>query len=83
MLHLISHHTYTTEEWDLMQRAHVKASEMLGRCSHTHEHANRLARIVMKLFDQGLRDDLIIAIKAVQQEMTADGIANDNDSGAS
>ncbi|UXN66297.1 hypothetical protein N8E89_24325 (plasmid) [Phyllobacterium sp. A18/5-2] len=43
MLHLISQRTYTTEQWELMQRAHVKASEMLRRCSHTHEHANRLA----------------------------------------
>ena len=83
MLHPISQHTYTTEQWDLMQRAHVKASEMLGRCSHTHEHANRLARTVMRLFDQGLRDDVIIAIMAVAQEMTETGIANDNNSSAS
>ncbi len=83
MLHPISQHTYTTEQWNLMQRAHVKASEMLGRCSHTHEHANRLARTVMRLFDQGLRDDVIIAVMAVEQEMTKTGIANDNNSSAS
>ncbi|PSH65334.1 hypothetical protein [Phyllobacterium sophorae] len=80
MLRLISQHTYTTEQWDLMQRAHVKASEMLGRCSHSHEHANRLARTVMKLFDQGLRDDLIIAARAVEQEVTATRIASERDS---
>ena len=43
MLHPISQYTFTTEQWELMQPAHVKASEMLGRCSHTHERANRLA----------------------------------------
>jgi hypothetical protein len=83
MLHLISRHTYTTEQWDLMQRAHAKASEMLGRCAHTHEHANRLARTVMKLFDQGLRDELLIAAKAVEHEITATNIARERASSAS
>ena len=83
MLHLITQHTYTSEQWDLMHRAHVKASGMLGRCSLTHEHVNRLARTVMKLFDQGLRDDLIIAAKAAEQEMTVTRIASERDSSAS
>ena len=37
----------------------------------------------MRLFDQGLRDDVIIAVMAVEQEMTETGIANDNNSSAS
>jgi hypothetical protein len=48
----------------LMQRAHAQASLMLQRCPYTDENANRIARIVMKLFDEGLRDETIIATKA-------------------
>ncbi|UXN59152.1 hypothetical protein [Phyllobacterium zundukense] len=33
--------------------------------------------IVMKLFDQGLRDDLLIAARAAEQEHTATKIANE------
>ncbi|NTS30657.1 hypothetical protein HQ945_05265 [Phyllobacterium sp. BT25] len=77
MLNILSQHNYSPEDWDLMQRAHAKASQMLGRCYLTHEHANRLARTVMKLFDQGLRDDLFIAAKAVEQELTTTKIADD------
>jgi hypothetical protein len=58
---------YSSEDWNLMQNALVKASEQLHR-GPDHEYANRLARRVMTLFDQGLRDEEIIALNAAHQE---------------
>ncbi|ATU94096.1 hypothetical protein [Phyllobacterium zundukense] len=78
MLHLLSQYSYSPEDWGLMQRAHAKASLTLDCCPHSHEHANRLARTVMKLFDQGLRDELLIA-KAVEKELTVTSIASERE----
>ena len=66
--------TYSTEEWNCVQRVHVKASELLRRSPSVHEHADRLARTVMKLFDQGLRDEETIVSKAIIQEMLVSSI---------
>lgn len=74
MLHQTDQNNYSPEEWDLMQRAHDKASEMLHRCPKTHENADRLARTVMKLFGQGLRDEDVIASKAASQETVLLGV---------
>jgi hypothetical protein len=57
-----------------MQRAHAKASELLGRCPSTHENANRLARTVMKLFDKGVRDAEVLAWIATNQETVVSNI---------
>ena len=62
-----------------MRRAHAKASKLLGRCRHTHEHANRLARIVMKLFDRGLRDADGLAWVAANQETVKSNIASERE----
>lgn len=59
---------------DLIQRAHTKACEMLNRCPKTHESGDRLARIVMRLFDQGVRDENNIAWKAINEETVLSGI---------
>jgi hypothetical protein len=69
MLHLTDQNNYSPDEWDLMQRAHDRASEMLHRGPKTHENADRLARTVMKLFGQGLRDEDILASKATNHEV--------------
>ena len=45
-----------------MQIAHQMASAVLQRDPTTHEHADRLARIVMKLFEQGIRDAKTLAM---------------------
>jgi len=79
MLYLVNP-CYSTEDWRLMQRALAKASEALQRCPKSHENADRLARTVMKLFDQGLRDEMLIAAKAAEQEMKATNIASYRDS---
>ncbi len=68
MLHSENQITYSSQDWDIMQRAHEKASELLGRSPSTHEYANRLARTVMKLFDRGLRDPEVLAWVAANHE---------------
>lgn len=49
------------------------------RCAFTDENANRLARTVIKLFDQGLRDEEVIASKAAEQEKAVSDIARQRD----
>jgi hypothetical protein len=58
---------YSSQDWNLMQAALVQATKELQRSSN-HEHADRLARRVMTLFDQGLRDETVIAAAAAHQE---------------
>jgi cation transport regulator ChaC len=56
MVSTIENLTYSTEDWMTMQTAHMMASAILQRDPTTHENADRLARTVMKLFDQGMHD---------------------------
>ncbi|PSH70302.1 hypothetical protein CU102_04290 [Phyllobacterium brassicacearum] len=65
--------SYSTRDWDLMNRAHKRASLLLRRSSSKHEHANRLARKVMDLFDKGMRDEDLISKTAAQLEQEAAG----------
>ncbi|NTS31351.1 hypothetical protein HQ945_08800 [Phyllobacterium sp. BT25] len=58
---------YSSQDWSLMQTALLKASRELGR-SPKGKLAERLARRVMTLFDQGMRDDEAIASAAAYQE---------------
>jgi hypothetical protein len=74
MLHSVHQLSYSSQDWDVMQRAHAKASELLGRCPYTDENANRLARTVMKLFDQGVRDAEVLAWIAANQETVVSNI---------
>jgi hypothetical protein len=62
------------EDVATMQTAHHMASAMLQRDPTTHEHANRLAHIVMKLFNDGKRDVKAIARKAADVEAAICGI---------
>ena len=68
---------YSSEDWKLMQSAHLGASKLLHRSAHTHEDANRLARRVMLLFDAGLRDQKVMAKVAAHQERIACLIESD------
>lgn len=79
MLHLTDRYIYSDNDWEILQRAHAKASELLGRCPHTHEHANRLARIVMKLFNRGLCDAEVLAWVAANQETVISNIASERE----
>ncbi|ATU92750.1 hypothetical protein [Phyllobacterium zundukense] len=58
---------YSSEDWTLMQGALLKASRRLDR-GPSDKYADQLARRVMTLFDQGLRDENVIASTAVHQE---------------
>ncbi|MEP7455021.1 hypothetical protein [Phyllobacterium sp. SB3] len=70
---------FTPHEWNIMDRAHETASNILGRDRRLHPNASRLARIVMTLFAQGLRDPDEIATLAADRELgnelTAGGIS--------
>jgi hypothetical protein len=59
---------YTSEDWNLMQRALLAAASKLHR-DQGHEDTDRLARRVMTLFDRGLRDAEVIARTAANQEI--------------
>lgn len=65
--------SYSGRDWDLMNRAHKRASLLLRRSSSTDEYANRLARKVMDLFDKGMRDEDLISTIAAQLELEAEG----------
>ncbi|WP_271898686.1 hypothetical protein [Candidatus Phyllobacterium onerii] len=57
-----------------MQTAHHMASAILQRDPTTHEHADRLAGIVMKLFNDGMLDVKAIARKAADLEAAICGV---------
>ncbi|TXR46272.1 hypothetical protein [Phyllobacterium endophyticum] len=58
---------YTCEDWNVMQSALFRASKQLQR-SQNHEFTDRLARRIMTLFDQGVRDEEVLALAAMEQE---------------
>ncbi len=58
---------YSSDDWNVMESALLKASGKLQRNSD-HEYTDRLARRVMKLFAQGLRDEEVLASAAAYQE---------------
>ena len=59
---------YSSEDWSLMQSALLSAIRELRR-DQGHEDTDRLARRVMTLFDQGLRDAEVIACTAANQKI--------------
>jgi hypothetical protein len=60
---------FATSDWEIMQQAHDKASRMLDRCPKTHPRCNELARVVMALFDSGVRDAEELAAMAANREL--------------
>ncbi|MBZ9653666.1 hypothetical protein [Phyllobacterium lublinensis] len=60
-----------------MERALLKASTKLERPPNDR-FKSRLARRVMKLFDDGMRDDDVIASAAVFQERIVEGVIQKN-----
>lgn len=60
---------FATSDWETMQRAHDKASQMLDRCPKTHERCNELARTIMALFDSGIHDVDVLAAMAANREL--------------
>jgi hypothetical protein len=57
---------YSSQDWSLMQTALLLASKQFE--PPNYPHADRLARRVMALFDEGLRDAETLASAAAHQE---------------
>lgn len=68
---------YTDEDWQIMSEAHKTASLKLGRDHREHENANRLARTVMMLFDQGIKNKDILVRMAIRRELANEHLANE------
>jgi hypothetical protein len=66
---------YYSEDWNVMESALLKATGRLHR-TQGHEHTDRLARRVMTLFNEGLRDAEVIARAVANQEMLISNIAS-------
>lgn len=64
--HLLRTQCYSSQDWNVMQHALLLASKQLE--PPKYQYADRLARRVMTLFDQGLHDAQAIASAAVHQE---------------
>jgi hypothetical protein len=79
MFTVINNHIYSSEDWNLMQRAHNAVSLLLQRSPKEHENAERLARTVMNFFDQGIRDEEALIAKAAEHELMVSGIADRRD----
>jgi hypothetical protein len=60
--------TYSEDDWQIMENAHLRACEILGQHPASYEHNDRLARTIMKLFDKGARDHERIASIAAHRE---------------
>lgn len=60
---------HSTTDWDIMQQAHDRASKMLDRCPKTHARCNQLARIVIAIYESGVRDVDELAVMAANREL--------------
>ena len=60
---------FTTTDWEIMQRAHNKASLLLDRCPKTDARCNELARVIMTMFESGIRDEDDLAAMAANREL--------------
>ncbi|CAN7677765.1 DUF4277 domain-containing protein [Phyllobacterium sp. LjRoot231] len=71
-LHHFENPTYSEEDWCILEDAHIKACELLGQPPVSYKNEDRLARTIMKLFDEGVRDFEIIASIAAHREIVLD-----------
>jgi hypothetical protein len=60
---------HSTTDWEIMQQAHNQASRMLDRCPKTHARCNHLARIVIAIYQSGVRDIDELAVMAANREL--------------
>jgi hypothetical protein len=60
---------FTTTDWEIMQGAHNKASLLLDRCPKTDARCNQLARVIMAMFESGVRDEDDLAAMAANREL--------------
>jgi hypothetical protein len=59
---------YCEDDWQIMKKAHLKACQILDQPADSYRHSERLAKSVMKLFDDGERDFEVIAAAAAYSE---------------
>lgn len=56
--------TFNPTELDLLQRAYSRCCELLEGCPATHEDKDRLARLVMRVFEESSHDSELTASRA-------------------
>lgn len=77
--HIAYTRQYTADDWQLMTDAHRRASAELGRHPKNHPHSNRLARAVMRFFDNGVRDVRHLVDLSVESERENITVAAERD----
>lgn len=65
----IDRRIFTTTDWEIMQRAHNRASILLDRCPRTDPRCNELARTIIAMFESGIRDEDELAAMAANREL--------------
>ncbi len=58
--------TFNPTELKLLQHAYSRCCELLDRCPSTHEDKDRLARIVMRVFEECGHDPELTAIRVAR-----------------
>ena len=59
----------TTTDWEVMQRAHNRASTLLDRCPKTDARCNALARTIIAMYESGIHDEDELATIAANREL--------------
>lgn len=59
---------YGPEEIALLQQAYNRCCEMVGRCPSSDEEKDRLARLVLRVFESSQHDPELVACNAAQIE---------------
>lgn len=67
-LHLFEKLNYSEDDWCIMKNAHIMSCELLGQSPRSYEYNERLARSVMNLFNDGIRDYYVLALVAARRE---------------
>jgi len=60
---------FTNTDWEVMQRAHDKASLLLGRSPKTDLRCNELARTIIAMYESGIHDEDELATIAANREL--------------
>lgn len=69
---------YTVDEWNCMEFALRSACQALSIDPKDGEHSDRAARLVLNLFEQGMRDAEEIALRVVNRELELIELAREN-----
>lgn len=64
--------TYNPSELELLQQAYTQCCDLLERCPSTHEDKDRLARLVMRIFEECSHDPELAASRAAEHARRLD-----------